>query len=119
MTYPWLDSYCASKKGSTKDFKIEWDATRYMIGGKMFALQGNNAAGQAIITLKLEPAFGDLLRQEHSDITPGYYMNKVHWNSVSLDGTVPDDLLKRMIDESYGLILASLPKKTQKEIAEA
>ena len=116
MKYPWLDEYCQALPGSEKDFKVEWDATRYMIRGKMFAMQGNDNHGKAIITLKLEPAYGDHLRQEHADIVPGYYMNKIHWNSVFLDGDVPDALLQQMIDESHRIILGSLPKKVQKEI---
>ena len=116
MKYPWLDAYCQAKNGCEKDFKEEWGATRYQIGGKMFAMQGTDNTGKAIITLKLEPSFGDLLRQEHKDIIPGYYMNKVHWNSVFLDGDVPDALLEQMVDESYRLVFGSLPKKTQKEL---
>lgn len=116
MKYEWLDEYCKSKRGAVKDFKEEWDATRYLIGGKMFALQGNNSEQKAIITLKCDPLFGQLLRKQHPDITPGYYMNKEHWNSVYLEGNVPDDVLKQMIDMSYELVLQSLSKKLQKEI---
>jgi len=116
MKYKWLDEYCVSKKGAEKDFKVEWDATRYQIGGKMFALQGGDKDKKAIITLKCEPMFGQLLRGQYQHIIPGYYMNKEHWNSVYLDGDVPDDVLKQMIDMSYKLVLNSLSKKTQKEI---
>jgi predicted DNA-binding protein (MmcQ/YjbR family) len=71
------------------------------------------------ITLKLEPLEGDFLRQQYDDIIPGYYMNKVHWNSVKADGEVPDDLLKDMLDKSYKLVLGGFSKKKQKEILEA
>ncbi len=116
MQYEWLDEYCCGKKDAEKDYKEEWDATRYMLRGKMFALQGNHKDGKAIITLKLEPAHGQLLREEYSDIIPGYYMNKEHWNSVYLEGKVPPDILQGMIDESYDIILNSFSKKAQKEI---
>lgn len=66
----------------------------------------------------LEPSMGEILRQQHKDIIPGYYMNKEHWNSVYLEGVVPDDVLRDMIDRSHQLIFASLPKKMQKEILE-
>ena len=56
------------------------------------------------------------MRQQYADIIPGYYMNKVHWNSVKADGEVPDDLLKDMLDKSYQLVLSSLSKKKQNEI---
>ncbi len=116
MAYEWLDEYCRSKQGAEKDFKEEWNATRYMLKGKMFAMQGNDKSGRAIITLKLEPSHGQLLREQYEDIIPGYYMNKDHWNSVYLDGKTPDDLLQDMIDESHALILNSLSKKDQQEI---
>lgn len=116
MKYEWLDEYCNSKKGVVKDFKVEWQATRYMINGKMFAMQGGDKYGKPIITLKLEPLFGDLLRKQYEDIVPGYYMNKEHWNSVYLDGEVPDDVLRDMVDKSYLLIFNSLSKKAQSEI---
>ncbi|OEH87008.1 DNA-binding protein [Desulfuribacillus stibiiarsenatis] len=118
MKYEWMDEYFLSKKGALKDFKEEWGATRYLIGGKMFGLQGTDNTNREVITVKCEPLFGQLLRDQHANIIPGYYMNKEHWNSVYLDGEVPDDVLKQMIDMSYGLILKSLSKKMQKEILE-
>lgn len=116
MKYEWLDKYCLFKRGAEKDFKVEWDATRYLIGGKMFALQGGDKDKNAIITLKCEPLFGQHLRGQYQHIVAGYYMNKEHWNSVYLDGDVPDDVLKQMIDMSYELVLSSLSKKRQKEV---
>ena len=73
--------------------------------------------GKAVyITVKLEPLHGELLRKEYGDVIPGYYMNKLHWNSVRPDGAVPDGVLKEMLDESYRLILHSLSKKRQREL---
>lgn len=118
MKYEWMDEYCLSKKGAEKDFKAEWEAIRYLIGGKMFAMQGGDKDNKAIITLKCEPVFGQALRQQYEHIIPGYYMNKEHWNSVYLDGDVPDEILRQMIDMSYELVLKSLSKKAQKEIDE-
>lgn len=115
MNYSWLDAYCLAKKGCEKDYKEEWGAWRYMLGGKMFALQGTDRAGNPIITLKIEPSYGAELRKEYKDIAPGYYMNKLHWNSVRLDGAVPDGILREMVDESYQILLCSLSKKLQKE----
>ena len=116
MKYPWVDDYCLAKKEVQKDYKVEWEATRYMIRGKMFALQGGDKEGKDIITLKLEPMMGELLRNQYQDIVPGYYMNKEHWNSLYLDGNVPDGVLKDMLDKSYQLVFDSLPKKVQREI---
>lgn len=116
MKYEWLNDYCMSKKCAERDYKVEWDAVRYMIGGKMFAMRGGDKEAKPIITLKLEPAFGDFLRQRYEDIVPGYYMNKVHWKSLYLEGNVPEDVLKDIVDQSYQLIFNSLSKKVQKEI---
>lgn len=82
----------------------------------MFALQGEDKNKKEIITLKCEPACGQLLRQQYEDIVPGYYMNKQHYNSVYLDGNVPDEVLKQMIDMSYELVLNLLSKKAKRSI---
>lgn len=117
MRYTWIDEYLLGKPGVTKDFKEEWNWIRYQIGDKMFAAVCMDHTDKPhYITLKLEPADGDFLRQQYEDIIPGYYMNKIHWNSVKADGEVPDELLKDMLDKSYRLVLAGLSKKKQKEI---
>lgn len=117
MKYDWIDEYLLAKTGVTKDFKAEWNWFRYMIGGKMFVavcLSENNLP--YYITLKLDPMEGEFLRKNYPDIIPGYYMNKVHWNSVKADGEVPDDLMKKMLDETYLLVFGGLSKKQQAEI---
>lgn len=120
MRYTWIDEYLLSKTGVTKDLQEEWNWIRYQIGGKMFAAVclGENDEPY-YITLKLEPLEGDFLRQQYEDIIPGYYMNKLHWNSVKPDGEVPDDLLKDLLDKSYQLVLGGFSKKKQREILEA
>lgn len=67
----------------------------------------------------LEPEEGDFLRGQYEDILPGYYMNKVHWNSIRPDGAVPDSLMKELLDQSYRLVLGSFSRKKQREILEA
>ncbi len=116
MHYSWLDAYCKAEKGCLHEFKVEWGVDRYMLKGKMFAMIGGDKEGKPIITLKGKPLENIALRETFPDIIPGYYMNKEHWNSVYLEGDVPEDLLKKMIDESYQLVLLGLSKKIQKEI---
>lgn len=116
MNYEWLDEYLLSKSGVTKDFKEEWEWDRYLLNGKMIAAICTDKTGKDIITLKCEPLFGEELRVQYEDIIPGYYMNKVHWNSVYLKGEVPDEVIKDMIDQSYELIFSKLSKKVQNEI---
>lgn len=111
-----LQAYCLAHKGAVSEFKQEWQASRYMVGSKIFALQGGDKTGKPLITLKLEPLEGEILRQRFPDIVPGYYMNKLHWNSVYLQGAVPGEVLRGMITMSYQLILGQLPKKLREEI---
>ena len=77
---------------------------------------GGDKEGKPIISFKLDPSHGDMLRQQFSDIIPGYYLNKLHWNSLYLEGNVPTEVVKNMADESYTLILESFSKKKQQEI---
>ena len=117
MNYPWADEYLLKKTAVQKDFKEEWGWYRYQIGDKMFAAVCLDEAGKPYyITLKLAPANGDFYRQQYPDVLPGYYMNKVHWNSVRADGQVPDDVLKDMLDEAYLIVLHSFSKKKQSEL---
>ena len=117
MPYPWIDDYLLQKPGVTKDLQPDWNWIRYQIGGKLFAAVCLDDQDQPYyITLKLGPAEGDFLRGQYEDILPGYYMNKTHWNSVRAQGSVPDDLLRNLLDEAYRLVLSALPKKKQREI---
>ena len=114
--YPWLEAYLLEKTGCVQQYKIEWASMRYLIGGKEFARTGEDKEGREIINLKLEPLRGEFLREHYEEIVPGYYANKTHWNSVDLNGSVPDDLMREMCDESYRLVLGGLTKKAQREI---
>lgn len=117
MKYEWIDEHLLKKTGVIKDHQPEWNWIRYHIGGKMFAaicLDDNDKP--YYITLKLEPLEGEFWRKQYEDIIPGYYMNKVHWNSVKADGKVPDDILKELLDKAYKIVLGSLSKKKQREI---
>ncbi len=116
--YPWIHEELSAFPASIQDYKPEWNWIRYLIGGKMFAAVcvDDKSAEEVILTLKLEPLEGDLLRQQYEDIIPGYYMNKIHWNSVKLTGSVPDDVVRHMMAESYRLVASSLTKKMRKEL---
>ncbi|MBW7573122.1 MmcQ/YjbR family DNA-binding protein [Caproiciproducens faecalis] len=118
MKYEWTDEYCLSKVGVEKDFKVEWNATRYMIRGKMFAMRGGDKEGKPILTIKLEPSFGAFLRTQYRDIVPGYYMNKEHWNSLYLEGNVPDETVREMLDNAYSIVFAALSGKVRRELEE-
>jgi predicted DNA-binding protein (MmcQ/YjbR family) len=114
--YDFIQEYCLSKKGVEEDYKQEWDAVRYSVHGKMFALIGNDSSGKSIISVKHTPDYGEQLREKYPEIVAGYYLNKTHWSSMDLSGSVPEEVLKQMLDCSYNLIFDSLSKKIQAEI---
>ena len=116
--YAWVDEYCLQKPGCVSEYVQAWDVTRYMLNGKFFVVIMQNPKKESIITLKLEPNYGRLLRSNHKEITPGYHMNKLHWNSISLDENFPDSFLEELIDESYKILFESLSKKAQRAILE-
>lgn len=111
MRYDWLDARLMAKPGVTRDFKPEWNWTRYMAGGKLFCAICHDEKGNDVyITMKLEPLRGEFLRAQYADVIPGFYMNKVHWNSVKAQGALPEALLEELLDESYRLVVCGLPK---------
>ena len=121
-THDWLDAYLQEKPGVTKDYKVEWEWWRYQVGGKLFAAtmqpgeQYHEYAGLNLVSLKCDPAWGEQLRAEHTDILPGFYADKRHWISINLDSDVPEALLRELCDHSYNLVFAKLTKKLQREI---
>lgn len=123
--YNWLDDYLLAKPGAVKDFKEEWQWWRYQVGGKLFAATMHPSdkydpayGDKNLINLKCDPLLAELLRKEHPDVMPGFYSDKRCWNSVNLDGSLSDDQLRQMCDDSYRLIFEKLTKKAQKSILE-
>jgi predicted DNA-binding protein (MmcQ/YjbR family) len=112
--------YCLSKKGVSEHFPFDDNTLVFKVGGKMFALssllQWEN--GQPSVNLKCDPERAQELRAEYDDIKPGFHMSKTHWNTVVLNASVSDSLVKKLIDHSYELIFESLSKKLQSEIQE-
>jgi len=111
MSYLWMDEYFMNLPGTAKDYQQDWQATRYFLADKMYAMIGGDKSGKQIVTLKCDPIFAEMLRNQYEDIIPGYYMNKQHWNSLYLEGNVPDSVLKDMIDMAHRLVMEKLPKK--------
>lgn len=105
---------CLSKPGTTEETPFGPDTLVFKVMGKMFALTDLNTFESA--NLKCDPERAVMLREEHEGITPGYHMSKVHWNTVLTDGSVKDALIRELLDHSYALVVASLPKKVQAEL---
>lgn len=118
--YPQLENFLLSHKGVEKDFKAEWEWTRFSIRGKMFCAFCCEDCDDTLITVKCEPDYNEFLRKQYKGaVIEGYYMNKIHWNSVKPDKGVPYEVIQEMCERGYNIILHSLPKKIQKEIAES
>ncbi len=117
MTKEQIAARCLSHKAAAFDFQADWQADRFSVGGKMFAMLGGDKQGTPIFTVKCDPMLSELLRREYPDIVPGYYMNKQHWVSVYYEkNTVPDAELERLIAGGYEAILAALPRKTRESL---
>jgi predicted DNA-binding protein (MmcQ/YjbR family) len=107
-------NYCIAKKGVTESFPFGGDTLVFKVMGKMFALADVEAF--EYINLKSTPEKAIELRELYDAVKPGYHMSKVHWNSVYVNGDVGDVLVYQLIDDSYGLVVASLTKKVQQEL---
>lgn len=108
-----LTAQLLAKKGATEETPFGPEALVYKVMGKMFALVAWEDE-PLTVTLKCEPGQALLLRDVYPAVQPGYHMNKTHWNTVALDGTIPEAEIRGMIDDSYGLVVKSLTR-AQKE----
>ena len=116
--YPELEDYLLSMRGVESDYKEEWGWKRFMLRGKMFAAICADGTDDALLNIKAQPDYNDAIRRMHEDVNEGYYMNKEHWNSVKLTGSVPYEVVKDMCERGYNIVLRHLPKKVQYEIEE-
>lgn len=102
-----LRAYCLGKRGAREDFPFD-DEPVYKVGGKIFAFLSKS--GTVRMSLKCDPALVPVLRQTYAAVTVAPYLNKQHWNLVILDGTIPEDEILEMIDNSYALVVKGLTK---------
>jgi predicted DNA-binding protein (MmcQ/YjbR family) len=103
-------------KGVTEEFPFGEDTLVHKVMGKMFALCGIDPFES--VNLKVDPETGVELRERYSAVLPGYHMNKKHWITVLMDGSIPDNLLRQWIRVSYDLVASGLTKK-QKQTLES
>jgi len=101
--------YCLSKPAATEGTPFGPDNIVFKVAGKMFALAALDEVPPAV-NLKCDPDLALELRDRYEQVRPGYHMNKKHWNTVVLDGVIPQVEIRKMIDHSYDLVVQSLPK---------
>jgi predicted DNA-binding protein (MmcQ/YjbR family) len=100
---------CAALPGAVEDYPFSEGVAVFKVGGRMFALVSLEGS-LGSVNLKCDPALALDLRARYSSVRPGYHQNKRHWNTVELDGSIEDSDLRWMIDHSYELVVASLPR---------
>lgn len=115
MTGRSVVNWCVSRPGATDGYPFGPDTRVFKVGGKMFAACPRGANPNRI-NLKAEPATALALRREYAGITPGYHMNKDHWNTVQLDGRIPRTVIKQMLEASYRLVVDSLPVAQRRDL---
>jgi predicted DNA-binding protein (MmcQ/YjbR family) len=108
-----IREYCLKKPAVIECLPFNDETLVFKVAGKIFALLSLN--GDWGLNLKCDPEKAIELREKYSDITPGYHMNKLHWNTLNLNGQLPENLVFKLIDHSYSIIIESLPKKLKKE----
>ncbi|MCX6232364.1 MAG: MmcQ/YjbR family DNA-binding protein [Bacteroidetes bacterium] len=110
-----IREYCLSKKGSSESFPFDEVTLVFKVSGKMFAL--TNLESDLSINLKCDPEKAVELREHYHAVVPGYHMNKKMWNTIYIDGSINDKLIKEWIDDSYQLIVQSLTKKQKEKLS--
>ncbi len=115
MTGTALRRYCLAKPGAVAEYPFGPGARVYKVAGRMFALIPDDATLR--ISLKCDPALAEILREQFPGVQPGYHMSKRHWNTVHVDGAIPDALVREWVDHSYELVTASLPRATRESLA--
>jgi predicted DNA-binding protein (MmcQ/YjbR family) len=104
-----LRTYCLAKGGAFEDFPFGEEVAIYKVMGKIFALIPLDT-DPPTISLKCDPILAGMLRETYPSVTPGWHLNKKHWNSVKIDGTVADDEIEEWIDHSYEQVVKGLTK---------
>ena len=116
MTPAALRRTCLAMSGATEEFPFGPQNSVFKVHGKIFAISALGRSRPLRVSLKCEPGLAEQLRVSHPAITPGYHLNKRHWNTIVLDGSLPDAMVRDMIEDSYDLIVAALPKARQRAL---
>src|SRR5690606_33080754 len=98
-----------------EEFPFGPETLVFKVGGKIFALTGLDNSDFSV-NLKCDPDYAEELREKHTEVQPGYHMNKKHWNTVNFEGSLSEEFLSELINHSYELVLKSLPKLKRAQI---
>jgi predicted DNA-binding protein (MmcQ/YjbR family) len=107
-----LRGWCLAQVGAAEDFPFGPEHSVFKVAGKIFALSALGSTPLEV-SVKCDPEIAVDLRASHPAIRPGYHLNKRHWNTITLDGSLPDKLVRDLIEDSYDLVASALPKRTR------
>jgi predicted DNA-binding protein (MmcQ/YjbR family) len=110
-----LRGWCLQQSGALEDFPFGPEHSVFKVAGKMFALSGLNRMPLEV-SVKCEPELAVELRNSYPAIRPGYHLNKRHWNTITLDGRLSDQLVRDLIEDSYDLVVSALPKRVRDQL---
>ena len=110
-----LRSWCLGRPGAIEDFPFGPEHSVFKVSGKIFALSALDRT-PLHVSVKCEPELALQLRNSYAAIRPGYHLNKRHWNTIALDGSLPDQLVRDLIEDSYDLVVSALPKRVREEL---
>ena len=114
MNIELIREYCLRKRFVTEELPFNEDSPVYKVMGKIFLIASLDQPTS--INLKCDPEKAVELREKYACVKPGYHMNKMHWNTVEIDNSVPDKLIYEWIDHSFGLVVKGLKKKDREKI---
>jgi predicted DNA-binding protein (MmcQ/YjbR family) len=115
MDAPALRAWCLEQAGAIEDFPFGPETSVFKVAGKVFAISALDRTPLQV-SVKCEPELAVALRRSYPAIAPGYHLNKRHWNTVTLDGTLHDQLVRDLIEDSYDLVVSALPKRLREEL---
>jgi predicted DNA-binding protein (MmcQ/YjbR family) len=110
-----LRDWCLQQPGAVETFPFGPENSVFKVAGKMFALSALEREPLEV-SVKCEPELAVALRGSHPAIRPGYHLNKRHWNTVTLDGSLPDQLVCDLVEDSYDLVVSALPARVRDEL---
>jgi predicted DNA-binding protein (MmcQ/YjbR family) len=115
MTPQALRALCLGFPGAVEERPFGPDTSVFKVEGKIFAISGLDSTPLEV-SLKCEPELAEQLRAAHDSIRPGYHLNKQHWNTVTLGGALSDAMVHDMVEDSYDLVVAALPRRTREAL---
>jgi len=110
-----LRKLCLGFPGESETFPFGPEHSVFKVEGKLFAISALGASPLKV-SLKCEPELAEQLRAAHEAIAPGYHLNKRHWNTVTLDGSLSDAMVRDMVEDSYDLIVAAMPRAMRERL---